>query len=103
MLGFTDRPRTLAICAAILVSHAVLNHLGVRLVARLNDLSAWVHIAGVAVLVAAIALFAPHKPMEFLLTPFTDGPRPYWFGFLLRLLQAGWPLTGFAASAHVSE
>src|SRR5204863_4032276 len=35
MLGFTDRPRTLAICAAILVSHAVLNHLGVRLVARL--------------------------------------------------------------------
>src|SRR3954469_10196546 len=68
MLGWTGRPRTLALCAAILTSHAALNHLGVRLVARLNDLSAWVHIGGVAVLVGALAWFAPHQPMEFLLT-----------------------------------
>src|SRR5438132_143393 len=95
--------RTLAVYAAVLLSHAVLNHLGVHLVARLNDLSAWVHIAGVAVLVGAVALFAPHKPTGFLLTAFTDGPRPYWLGFLLGLLQAGWTFTGFDASAHVSE
>src|SRR5204863_4455261 len=38
MLGWTGRPRTLALCAFILTSHAALNHLGVRLVARLNDL-----------------------------------------------------------------
>jgi amino acid transporter len=95
--------RTLAVYAAVLLSHAVLNHLGVHLVARLNDLSAWVHIGGVAVLVGAVALFAPHKPMGFLLTAFTDGPRPYWLGFLLGLLQAGWTFTGFDASAHVSE
>jgi amino acid transporter len=95
--------RTIAVYAFVLVSHAILNHLGVRLVARLNDLSAWVHIAGVAVLVGAVALFAPRKPMTFLLTPFTDGPRPYWLGFLLGLLQAGWTFTGFDASAHVSE
>jgi amino acid transporter len=95
--------RTIAVYAIVLLSHAVLNHLGVHLVARLNDLSAWVHIAGVAVLVGAVALFAPHKPPGFLLTAFTDGPRPYWFGFLLGLLQAGWTFTGFDASAHVSE
>src|SRR5712672_1615031 len=47
LLGWTGRPRTLALCAVILATHAALNHLGVRLVARLNDLSAWVHIAGV--------------------------------------------------------
>src|SRR5437764_8825734 len=70
--------RTIAVYAFVLVSHAILNHLGVRLVARLNDLSAWVHIAGVAVLVGAVALFAPRKPMTFLLTPFTDGPPPDW-------------------------
>src|SRR5438874_1958535 len=95
--------RTIAVYAFVLVSHAILNHLGVRLVARLNDLSALVHIAGVAVLVGAVALFAPHKPVDFLFTAFTDGPRPYWLGFLLGLLQAGWTFTGFDASAHVSE
>ncbi|MFL5312706.1 MAG: amino acid permease [Myxococcales bacterium] len=95
--------RTLPVYAAVLLSHAIMNHLGVRLVARLNDLSAWVHIVGVAVLVIALAAFAPRQPAEFLLTRFTDAPRPYWFGFLLGLLQAGWTFTGFDASAHVSE
>jgi amino acid transporter len=95
--------RTLPVYAAVLVSHAIMNHLGVRLVARLNDLSAWVHLAGVAVLVVALAAFAPRQPAQFLLTRFTDAPRPYWLGFLLGLLQAGWTFTGFDASAHVSE
>src|SRR5438270_3398437 len=49
--------RTVVVYAAVLVSHAVMNHLGVRLVARLNDLSAWVHIAGVAVLVIGLVAF----------------------------------------------
>jgi amino acid transporter len=89
--------------AAVLVSHAVLNHLGVRLVARLNDLSAWVHIAGVALLVLALVFFAPRQPLAFLATRFTDAPRPYWLGFLLGLLQAAWTFTGYDASAHVSE
>jgi amino acid transporter len=95
--------RTLLVYAAVLLSHAIMNHLGVRLVGRLNDLSAWVHIAGVAVLVIALAAFAPRQPAQFLLTRFTDAPRPYWVGFLLGLLQAGWTFTGFDASAHVSE
>src|SRR6267143_2834337 len=95
--------RTLPVYAAVLVSHAIMNHLGVRLFARLNDLSAWVHLAGVAVLVVALAAFAPRQPAHFLFTRFTDAPRPYWLGFLLGLLQAGWTFTGFDASAHVSE
>ena len=95
--------RTLPVYAGVLLSHAILNHLGVRLVARLNDLSAWVHVAGVVLIVAALVLFAPRQPAQFLLTRFTDAPRPYWFGFLLGLLQAGWTFTGFDASAHVSE
>ena len=99
MLGFTDRPRTLGICAVILVSHAVLNHLGVRLVARLNDLSAWVHIAGVGILVGTLAFFAPHQPAAFLLQSHaSDG-----HGFFIGLLLACWTFTGYDASAHVSE
>src|SRR5712672_2374131 len=64
---FSVQGRPLGIYCAILGSHAALNHLGVRLVARLNDLSAWVHIAGVAVIVGALALFAPHRDPSFLL------------------------------------
>ena len=102
MVGLT-RAAVLPVYAAVLLSHAVLNHLGVRVVAKLNHLSAWVHVAGVAVLVGAVALFAPHQPADYLLTRFTAGPRPYWLGFLLGLLQAGWTFTGFDASAHVCE
>src|SRR5262249_42292139 len=102
LLGIPEE-RTLVVYAGVLLSHAVLNHLGERLVARLKDLSAWVHIAGGAVLVVVLAFFAPRQPAQFLLTRFTDAPRPYWLGFLLGLLQAGWTFTGFDASAHVSE
>ncbi|MGZ6142465.1 MAG: amino acid permease [Myxococcales bacterium] len=99
MLGWPDRPRTLAICAGILLTHAALNHLGVRLVARLNDLSAWVHVAGVAILVGALALFAPHQPARFLM----QGHASEGHGFLIGLLLACWTFTGYDASAHVSE
>jgi hypothetical protein len=96
MLGFEGRTSTLLLCAAILASHAVLNHLGVRLVARLNDLSAWVHIVGVAVIVGALAFFAPHQPRQFLLQR-SGGP------FAVGLLLACWTFTGYDASAHASE
>ena len=98
MFGWTGRLPTLLLCAGILVSHASLNHLGVRLVARLNDLSAWVHIAGVAVLVGTLALFAPHQPASFLLQRNGSG-----YDFAPGLLLACWTFTGYDASAHVSE
>ena len=99
MLGWTDRPRTLLICSAILLTHGFLNHLGVRLVARLNDLSAWVHIAGVAILVGTLSWLAPHQPAAFLLQSHeSDG-----HGFLIGLLLACWTFTGYDASAHVCE
>src|SRR5437763_2162354 len=104
MVGASERSTTLGIFALILGSHAALNHLGVRLVARLNDLSAWVHIIGVAVIVFAVGFFAPHQPLSFLATRHqpTQG-EPYAWVFALGLLQACWTFTGYDASAHVSE
>ena len=93
-----DRQAIVLICAAILFTHAALNHLGVRLVARLNDLSAWVHVAGVALLVGALALFAPHQPASFLVQRHGSG-----YDFAIGLLLACWTFTGYDASAHVSE
>jgi amino acid transporter len=95
---FKARLPTLGLCAAILISHAILNHLGVKLVSKLNDLSAWVHIIGVAVLVGTLLFFAPHQPAAFLLQRTGTGG-----GFAIGLLLACWTFTGYDASAHVSE
>jgi amino acid transporter len=98
----TDRTHVLELYAAILASHAALNHVGVRAVAALNRLSAWYHLAGVALVVGALALLAPHRPPAFLLVR-ASALHPYSYGFLVGLLQAGWTFTGYDASAHVTE
>ncbi len=104
MLGFeSDRAHVLPIYAAVLVSHAALNHVGVRAVSFLNWLSAWYHVAGVAVLVGVLVAVAPKQAPSFLLTRFTSEPHAYGYAFLIALLQAQWTFTGYDASAHVTE
>ena len=43
----------------ILLSHALINHFGIRLVAWLNDFSVTVHIVGVIAVVGALMIFRP--------------------------------------------
>jgi amino acid transporter len=88
-----------------LLIHALLNQYGVKLVARLNDISVTVHIIGVVAIVAGIFFFAPLKPLPFILTPSQHPPihASYLWLFLLGLLQAQWTYTGFDASAHMAE
>ena len=95
----------LLVYAAVLLSHALFNHYGIRLIALLNDLSVVVHIFGVAAIVGALFLFAPKQPATFFLEPITNNPSgwPYWWAFILGLLQAQWTFTGYDASAAVSE
>jgi amino acid transporter len=95
----------LIVYAAILISHALMNHYGIRLVARLNDLSVVVHIVGVVAIVGALLLFAPKQPVSFFFAPITNNPSgwPYWWAFIVGLLQAQWTFTGYDASAAVSE
>ena len=97
--------RVLVVYAAILLSHALINHFGIRLVARLNDLSVTVHVAGVVVIVGALALFAPKQPVGYFFERITSNDHgwPYWFAFVIGLLQAQWTYTGYDASASVSE
>jgi len=102
----TVSPRNIFITFAItLIIHGVLNQYGVKLVARLNDISVTVHIVGVLAIVAGIFWFAPLQPVGFLLTPspVASIKAPYIWLFLLGLLQAQWTYTGFEASAHMCE
>jgi len=89
----------------LLLSHAILNHVGIRTVARLNDFSAFYHVAGVAVVVLALAFFARKQPVSWVFTETftTVKDKPYWFAFLGGLLQAQWTYTGYDASAHTIE
>lgn len=91
--------------ACILLSHALINHVGIRVVSRLNDLSVTVHVVGVIVVVGALLLFAPKQPFEFFFARITSNTQgwPYWWAFIVGLLQAQWTFTGYDASASVSE
>lgn len=106
LLRLSSTPQNLLIVyAAILLSHALINHYGIRLVAWLNDFSVTVHIIGVVVIVGALFLLAPKQPASFFfarITNNTDG-YPYGWAFVIGLLQAMWTYTGYDASASVSE
>ena len=104
-----SRAEVLGVYALVLFSHGLLNHVGIRVVTVLNELSAWYHLAGTAVLVGALIWWAPLKPVSFLLERFvgaeSDRPVIYPFAYacLIGLLQAQWTFTGYDASAHASE
>ncbi len=92
----------------MLLIHGLLNTFGVNLVRRLGDVSVWWHVVGVAVIIAALALFG--KNGQGYGTIFDYKNATGWTGgvskiyvFLLGLLLAQYTITGFDASAHVSE
>ncbi len=106
LLGWEATNQNLLIVyAAILLSHGLINHFGIRLVARLNDFSVTVHIVGVIVIVGALLLFAPKQPVSFFFARITHNTEGWSYGwaFVMGLLQAMWTYTGYDASASVSE
>jgi len=104
-LGLRATPgNVFAMFAFTLLVHGLLNHFGVKIVSILNDVSVTVHILGVAAIVVAVFWFAPLQPVSFLMQGVnSNGRSPYFWAFLLGLLQAHWTFTGFDASAHMSE
>jgi amino acid transporter len=104
LVGLSSTTRTLLLVyIAILISHGLINHYGIRPVAWLNDFSVTVHIVGVIVIVGVLLLFAPKQPVSFFLQTSRSSGNPYWWAFLLGLLQAQWTFTGYDASAHAVE
>ena len=105
--GFDARPwHTILLFGVILLVHGALNQLGVRVVALLNNVSVWWHVVGVAVIVLVL-LFVPAKQQS---ASFVFGHVVNNTGFgssfyvaLIGLLLAQYTLTGFDASAHMTE
>lgn len=92
--------------AAILASHALLNHFGINVVSKLNSVSTIYHVVGVFLIIGVLFIAGPTHHVNYLFTTFstaTSSNMPYWGAFLIGLLQAQWTLTGYDASAHTSE
>ena len=97
----------------IIFLHLLLNLLGVRLLAGLNSISAWWHIVGVLVIVGVlIAVPDHHQSAGYVFTKTINnsgfqghgfGNPVFWFVFGLGLLMAQYTITGYDASAHMSE
>ncbi len=105
--GLDTRPwHTILLFGLILLVHGALNQFGVRVVARLNDVSVWWHVIGVAVIVGVLA-FVPdnHQSASFVFTEFTNntGWSSTLYVALIGLLLAQYTLTGYDASAHMTE
>ncbi|MEU2373924.1 amino acid permease [Streptomyces misionensis] len=105
--GFTPTPdRTMLIFCAILLLHAVLNLFGVRVVSLLNSVSVWWHLAGVALIVGALAIVPDHhRSPSFVFTTFVNetGWSNHWYVAAIGLLLAQYTFSGYDASAHLSE
>lgn len=88
----------------ILLSHAFLNHMGIRVVTKLNNFSAWYHVIVVALLLGALAMKGFVQPLSFL-TTFKNGDInfPDKYSFIIGILMAQWTFTGYDAAANVSE
>ncbi|MCW3002075.1 MAG: amino acid permease [Conexibacter sp.] len=100
---------TFVLFALILCLHVFVNIRGSHLVARLNGVSVWWHVAGVAVIVAVLILVPDHHASaDFVFTEHINnsgfgGGMLWWYVLPLGFLLTQYTITGFDASAHVSE
>ena len=121
-IGYPVSPQsTIAVYAVVLILHALLNTFGIQLVKVLNDLSVWWHLVGVAVIVVVCTLLNQNTRTDIGTvfsktvnnTGFDASGAPLGLGLmvlgiplyvaLIGLLNAQYTLTGYDASAHMSE
>ncbi|WP_371484306.1 amino acid permease [Kitasatospora sp. NBC_00315] len=105
--GFAATPvHTVTLFGVILLVHGLLNTRGVRLVALFNNVSVWWHLAGVTIIVGVLVLVpAHHASASFVLTGFVNrtGFHSSFYVAMIGLLLAQYTLTGYDASAHMTE
>jgi amino acid transporter len=109
----TDTTAIFITYTAIMAAHLALNLLNINLLAALNTFSAWWHMAGVAMIVVLLVVVPTHhQSVGFVFGQTINnsgfggdnfGQVGFWFVFGLGLLMAQYTVTGYDASAHMSE
>jgi amino acid transporter len=103
-----DTTTIFVVYTVIIALHLALNLLHVNLLAKLNTFSAWWHMVGVVVVVGVLIVIPErHQSAAFVFgetinnSGFSD--NAFWLVFGLGLLMAQYTITGYDASAHMSE
>ncbi|KAF8261983.1 APC amino acid permease [Lactarius quietus] len=107
--------KTIGICAAVLFTQGMINTFGVRFLKYLNNVSVWWHALGTTSLAIAVLAAAPkHQSGKFVFRTFIDGTGVDggvgWserasgaYVAVIGILMAQYTMTGFDASAHMTE
>lgn len=104
--------KTVGIYAAVLISHGIVNTFGVQVLRYLNNSSIALHSLGVTAIAIAVLAKAPtHQSAKFVFATFYDGTGdPGWsiraspaYVACCGVLMSQYTITGFDASAHLSE
>ncbi|KAF7300045.1 Amino-acid permease BAT1 [Mycena kentingensis (nom. inval.)] len=100
----------IGIYAAVLITQGLINTFGVHLLNTLNNISVWWHGIGTFSLVVAILAKAPkHQSAEFVFKTFLDGTggwgdrASHAYVVVIGILMSQYTITGFDASAHMTE
>ncbi|KAM5545486.1 hypothetical protein V8D89_000524 [Ganoderma adspersum] len=113
--SFVPEPRiTIGIYAGVLICQGLINTFGVHLLKYINNISIWWHAVGTTAVVIAILAAAPtHQSAKFVFATFIDntgidgvgwGERAsHAYVVVIGILTAQYTLTGFDASAHMTE
>ncbi|ULQ53194.1 amino acid permease [Flavihumibacter fluvii] len=96
--------------AAIMVVITILNSFRSHVQAILNNISVWWHVFGAAIIIAILIITpSKHQNLEWVFTTqinnsgFSGGPTYWLFVLPLGFLLTQYTITGFDASAHLSE
>jgi amino acid permease (GABA permease) len=108
--NYTTHWHTIVIYAIVLFVHGLMNQFGIHLVAVLNNVSVWWHIAGVLIIVGAVTFgLKPgvhHADPKFVFTGLYNLSGlhiGWWYILPIGLLMAQYTFTGYDASAHMTE
>jgi amino acid transporter len=105
----TESSTIFIVFTVIVVLHVLLNLLNINILSLLNSLAALWGMVGVGLIVLVLAIVPRHQSVAFVFTEtlnnsgFSGDGIGFWYVFGLGLLMSAWTITGYDASAHLSE
>jgi amino acid transporter len=101
---------TIFIAFTVIVAlHVLVNLLNINILSMLNSIAAVWGMVGVGLIVLVLAIVPRHQSASFVFTEtlnnsgFSGDGIGFWYVFGLGLLMSAWTITGYDASAHLSE
>jgi amino acid transporter len=105
----TESSTIFIVFTVIVALHVLLNLLDINVLSVLNSIGALWGMVGVGLIVVVLAIVPDHQPASFVFTEtlnnsgFSGDGIGFWYVFGLGLLMSAWTITGYDASAHLSE